>query len=158
MKKSGLTTLFVFLIIQFSASAQQITFYQLNSGSQILPTGGVVYSIGDLITGTSQHESFSLLYTPLIIVDTPGQELLNISTGDHELITVYPNPVHTKLLIESPDRAVFRVKIYQLSGELIYTFPETNEIDFESFAVGAYLVQLLSIDDEFLEQFKVIKN
>ena len=69
-------------------------------------------------------------------------------------ISIYPNPVSDIFFVESKSTGNFKVKVFNVTGSIIYTsdFTNTLEINASNFDSGIYFVQ---ISNEF--QFYVSK-
>ncbi|MBX7227725.1 MAG: FG-GAP-like repeat-containing protein, partial [Chitinophagales bacterium] len=76
-------------------------------------------------------------------------------------ISLYPNPTHNRLLIESKgyELGTFGVEIYDMSGNKVFENRQVTEreIPFEAYANGMYLVRIILTDgNEYL--YKIIKQ
>ncbi len=85
----------------------------------------------------------------------------NLSIGEHvntvkPLITIFPNPVHDFLTLNSTDN--FKsLSIINQNGQTISTFKgNVKKVDFSSFSNGVYLVDILTDKGKIIK--KVIKN
>ena len=68
-----------------------------------------------------------------------------LSTSDFDLneISLYPNPTNSVFNIEIPNEVVKQVEIYDLSGKKLLKSNQ-HKIDVSSFAIGIYMVQILT--------------
>lgn len=85
----------------------------------------------------------------------PTQETAIVQLVDENPVYVYPNPVVTKLIIETTESNV-QVEISDMTGKTIYTQKGINPISMESYKKGMYLVNL-SNKQRIIKTVKIIK-
>ena len=97
-----------------------------------------------------------------LVKDTTVNLTMNvlINTDHHGLqeLIVYPNPVDSKLIIESAE-LIKRIDLYALYGKLVITETVNNKkaiIDVSGFAIDVYNA-LIYIDSSRIVTLKVIK-
>lgn len=64
-------------------------------------------------------------------------------------VRMYPNPAHTTFTIESGEKPIERIRIFNLSGQVVKDIrvsSQTVQLDVGSFNTGVYLVQVISGD------------
>lgn len=71
-------------------------------------------------------------------------------------IRVSPNPVENILNIVS-DTEISKVEIYSISGKLVFSGHNTNQIDMQNFSNGMYLIKLHLVDNSFVFR-RIIKK
>jgi hypothetical protein len=74
------------------------------------------------------------------------------------MITIYPNPSSTSIIIETGISDSYNIEITSLNGQLIFNKEiegPTNQIDLSSFQKGVYFITIRSKD--FLTTKKIIK-
>ena len=67
------------------------------------------------------------------------------TVNNSQSIKVYPNPTSDKLWIESPAAEKLNVRIYNLSGSLVYNNPDhfsSNAIALSEFSNGTYILKI----------------
>jgi len=100
-----------------------------------LPVNYVVvsYNVSNLaVVETTSLSTIALNYCTLMNID---EKIFNNS------IVVLPNPAHSKIVIHSNEK-VESVEVYDISGKLISTQSNTNEIDVSELMQGMYFLQL----------------
>ena len=88
-----------------------------------------------------------------------AETFIGITTNSVAQFTIYPNPVSDMLNIAS-DKVINNVKVYNVSGQLIYNNVVKNvktEINTSTFANGMYLLQIESTDGISVQKFNVAK-
>lgn len=81
--------------------------------------------------------------------------LTSVETYDNG-ITIYPNPVENILNIESGEFLNFDIIVTDISGNIILTESNRNEIDFSEFAAGSYFLTLVVGDKQY--NYSLIKK
>ena len=71
-------------------------------------------------------------------------------------IHLYPNPAYNQLAINTDNKIIKVVYIYNTMGQLEETFENTNIIDTHSLLPGIYILKIIIEDKEYSEKF--IKN
>lgn len=83
------------------------------------------------------------------------------SASDKKLLSVYPNPAHTKVNISlSGYKGISEITIYNANGKqvAVYSKPQINSsIDVSKFAKGLYMLKIVTEDGEVLSS-KLIKE
>ncbi|WP_027418917.1 T9SS type A sorting domain-containing protein [Crocinitomix catalasitica] len=74
-----------------------------------------------------------------------------------EVINIYPNPSNAYINIDGITEP-FDVQLYDLSGRLVLTAENENQINIADFNNGVYLVQIRNSFDEIIQTTKLIKN
>lgn len=93
------------------------------------------------------------------ITQSPGELTSEEDTGMHTVI-VYPNPVHSVLLIDYGDDVFTSVTILNAGGALIRKLPskgKMQEVDFSGFNAGMYFIELVQ-SGGVTKKFKIIKQ
>jgi hypothetical protein len=85
----------------------------------------------------------------------PLQGATNVQLAKEDLISVYPNPVITKLNIDTKETDI-RVEIFDMTGKKLYSQHGVNPISMESFDKGMYIVNVSSMKG-VLKTIKIIK-
>jgi hypothetical protein len=82
-------------------------------------------------------------------------ELLTTSIESSILprIKLFPNPVASKLNLESGSNKIKSVRLFSRSGELIKQFPQVSEIPVDYLPAGLYFVHLIGEDFELVRKF-----
>ena len=138
MKKLPISLFLWLLLIPTSLIAQSEEPYVINAGGGSISEENIelTYFIGDYI-GIG-HTSIPA-------------ELTNI--------TFYPNPVKTVLRLHSTETELDKVQIFNVQGVKIKESTLiNNEVDFQGFPDGIYLLKILDKDQQSLGSVKIIKN
>ncbi len=73
-------------------------------------------------------------------------ELVDIKDVDLSQLKVYPNPTNDLLFIESEEREIEKIRIYDSTGDVVFTdaaiTPSDMEIDVASFSNGIYFIEI----------------
>ena len=81
--------------------------------------------------------------------------------SDKQQITLYPNPTHDKLILQTQgeDWHSYQIEVYNINGEKIFEQQQVSEreIPFEQFINGMYLVRII-LDNGSEHVFKIIKQ
>jgi hypothetical protein len=87
-------------------------------------------------------------------------QLSSIEQVNH-LISIYPNPVIDKLIIDNPELKILSINITDVSGKIVFSSREFNsnkiEIDFSSIANGVYFLTT-DINGKIVKTEKVLKK
>ncbi|MEE0266510.1 MAG: T9SS type A sorting domain-containing protein [Bacteroidales bacterium] len=77
----------------------------------------------------------------------------SLSEAEIEEIYFYPNPTDSKVIFS---QMIEKIEVIDLTGKVIFTFRNENEINFESLPAGAYYLRLTNNDKAVLR--KLIKE
>ena len=88
--------------------------------------------------------------------------LASIKTNTFEqLISVFPNPVQTKLTIDNIAQSIYKIKVYSVFGNQVYEATNIKtqaiDIDFSDFSQGIYIVETEDVFKNIARQ-KIIKQ
>ena len=88
--------------------------------------------------------------------------LASIKTNTFEqLISVFPNPVQTKLTIDNIAQSIYKIKVYNVFGNQVYEATNIKtqaiDIDFSDFSQGIYIVETEDVFKNIARQ-KIIKQ
>ena len=88
--------------------------------------------------------------------------LASIKTNTFEqLISVFPNPVQTKLTIDNITQSIYKIKVYSVFGNQVYEATNIKtqaiDIDFSDFSQGIYIVETEDVFKNIARQ-KIIKQ
>ncbi len=114
--------------------------------TEINPTLELVVDLCCAPTGLVMHENY-LFISQGYAGKISKIDIVNLSVAEVELntaITLYPNPVHNVLYINSPNLLVESVIVYSLQGAVIKKATLVDEIDVSNLATGLYFIQLSS--------------
>ena len=73
-----------------------------------------------------------------------------------ENIKIYPNPIQTSLHIDTGSLDKFEIVISDVSGNILHSQFDSNEIDFRNYPSGSYFLTLI-LNGNY-HNFKLIKN
>jgi len=79
----------------------------------------------------------------------------NITNQNISKISVYPNPSHGFYTINT-DEIILNVDVYNISGQLVKNYKNSNTIDISDFSDGIYYIQITT--DKNVTFSKIIKN
>lgn len=112
-----------------------------------------------LVTAVSEGSTIITIETE----DGKLQDMINVVVSSitsvevfENNIKIYPNPIQNTLFIELGDIAKYEVIISDISGNVLYSRFDENEIDLQSYPTGNYYLTLIANDKYF--NFKLIKN
>ena len=108
--------------------------------------------VGDYGINTPTYFNIDNIY---LVRNTTQVETVNNSLS----IKVYPNPTSDKLWIESPAAEELNVRIYNLSGSLVYNNPNhfsRNAINLSEFSNGTYILKIGTLSENNV--VKIIKR
>ena len=78
-----------------------------------------------------------------------------------QLISVFPNPVQTKLTIDNITQSIYKIKVYSVFGNQVYEATNIKtqaiDIDFSDFSQGIYIVETEDVFKNIARQ-KIIKQ
>lgn len=125
-------------------------------GSSITLPGGAVISVPGLYTFSITMPSgcirnYSINVVPCRLEDSSNEELVH----------VYPNPASTQLNISS-SAPINQIHMFSAEGKLVYSMPHATEqnqfdIDLSSFAVGTYIVKVLTEETTYTTQVVITR-
>ena len=152
----------VILALLFAATATHAQQVVANSGNSGSATGYKVdWTLGEPVIETisgsthiltqGMHQT-KLMITAIEEIEIPGLE-----------VKVYPNPTGRFLRIEVIQNgdAAFYYEVYDITGLKTVSKEiqsNTEEIDMGCYASGIYLLNVVSLNREYVKTFKVIKN
>jgi hypothetical protein len=156
-------------------SIPTVAFSQATVQNQVLSSSGNSFTVAnttiDFTLGETITNSFSIgssnfitqgFQQPIrkkIIIDVDN----NLSSND-ELdgfhISAYPNPFHSKLIIEITEYKELFLEVIDLTGRVIYNSQLSelvNSVDLSSFNSGNYYLNVYN-DGELVKKFSIIKH
>lgn len=74
---------------------------------------------------------------------------------------IYPNPANGMLFISSPEKAIRKIQLIDLTGKVVYTQDAESQhetIDLSGFINGLYFVQVRTSEDVFTAKFTINRN
>ncbi len=77
--------------------------------------------------------------------------LLNELDAADQKFVIYPNPAVDKLNISIIDNKNETIKLYSITGKLIYQIPFTNELNISDLPVGMYLIEINNEIQKFIK-------
>ncbi|MGS2726320.1 choice-of-anchor L domain-containing protein [Psychroserpens sp. BH13MA-6] len=99
----------------------------------------IYVSMENAYTGTRITNSFRITINP---------DLLSLEDQQIHEITLYPNPINDQLFIESPQKRIKGIVVYNMNGQLLLSTSVNNEetisVDFSNWDHGMYLIELIS--------------
>jgi hypothetical protein len=107
--------------------------------SHIYEEEGYWYDITENEDGSLEFS----LSSPSFCYAVFSNQLLSTQENRQSEISLYPNPVHDKLIIENLDSQIKQIKITDANGKLIYSQKVNstqNEIEFSQYPKGIYLI------------------
>jgi transposase-like protein len=111
--------------------------------------------------GYNGNNSATSCYTLKVALGTASKDIIAQSASDKKLLSVYPNPAHTKINVNLTGyKGVSEMKLYDANGKQVaaYRTPQVNsQIDISKFANGVYLLKIVTSNGEILNS-KVIKE
>lgn len=135
-----------------NASNQSVTWSSSNNNVATVDGNGLVTAVaeGEAII-TVETEDANYTDTIKIIVSPTS------SVKDYKIdVQLYPNPVQNSLHIDIKNISNYEVIISDVSGNILYSQFDKNEIDFSSFSAGNYFLTLI-INNQYYN-YKLIKN
>jgi hypothetical protein len=123
--------------------------------------GSVAYSIGQVVYTTNEGTSGSVAQG---VQHT--YEIFSVGIDESELtisLNVYPNPTEDNLILEINDFSNKKL-MYQLTdiqGKLLFDgqiIEAQTILDLSGLAPATYFVDVLSLDNNRIQSFKIIKN
>ncbi|MER3329535.1 MAG: T9SS type A sorting domain-containing protein, partial [Candidatus Kapaibacterium sp.] len=69
---------------------------------------------------------------------------------------IYPNPIQNTLFIDMGSITQYEVVISDISGNVLFSQYDQNQIDFRNFATGSYFLTLI-VNNKYYN-FNLIKN
>lgn len=112
-----------------------------------------------MVTAVSEGSTVITIETE----DGEMQDMVNVvvsSTTSVEIsddnIKIYPNPIQSTVFIELGDITKYEVIISDISGNVLYSQFDENEIDLLNYPTGIYFLTLIANNKYY--NFKLIKN
>lgn len=108
------------------------------------------------INGTGNNMTL-IITTPIFMSYVFGNTPLSSSDFELKQTLIYPNPVESKLFIDSQNKVIDKIEIFNSLGQAVKTInTDFNEINVSELASGIYLMKLYS--EGSMESKKFIKN
>jgi len=85
-----------------------------------------------------------------------SEQLLNVENFNISEMEVFPNPVTNQLFVNSGTTTLAYISIYSLTGKLIYSVKNTQQINMTNLPNGLYLIELGANGMKAFK--KVVKN
>jgi hypothetical protein len=145
------------------------TIHGQNTDQSVISTSGGDVTVGSTQLSWTIGQTVAASTTSNSIFLTEGfhqSEVIEIALGaspEEQIITIYPNPTVDYVSLQaSENRGFGTYQIVSIKGEILIgnqkaNFSEENKINMVDFIDGVYLL-LISIDDQPMRQFKIIKN
>jgi hypothetical protein len=121
---------------------------------------GVYYA---QVYGYNNNNSATSCYTLKVALGTATKsvDFAQAITSDKKIVSVFPNPAHTKIYINLTGYAgVSEIRLYDVNGKQVSTYRTADinsELDISKFASGVYMLNIITSNGEILHQ-KVIKE
>lgn len=148
----------VLFLLGWAVQAQQNT---VASGGEASGSGGSAsFSVGQIVWHAIPGQNFSVqegLQQPFEVFVLSAPE----HTENFPSITIYPNPVTSKLMLElgsPPEDSHY--ELYNISGQLIQSqqiSSESTPVSMENFQAGVYILQVKK-SKKSIRSFKILKN
>lgn len=113
---------------------------------------GIITAVSEgntLITAETEdgnlNDIISVVVSPLTSVEISSEN-----------IKIYPNPIQTSLHIDTGSLDKFEIVISDVSGNILHSQFDSNEIDFRNYPSGSYFLTLI-LNGNY-HNFKLIKN
>ena len=96
--------------------------------------------------------------TQLLAVNQEGFGVGIIHHSNENIIRIYPNPVKELLSISCSSTGVYRLKLYNVLGEVLYSneFESLEKIDVSNLAKGIYFLEVIKTNGDFHRVVKKI--
>jgi len=160
MKKLLTLTLTLLVSLSFGQTAIKKENISTDGGSQTNGTTTVVYTVGEIAI---QENSNGTIHLSEGFIGPDIAEAMDIK--DYTLlqnINIYPNPTQDFVNINFENESEYQINITDLSGKIIYTFEENNQleqrINLQNLKVGVYLLVIKDVKFKKYKIFKIVKK
>jgi Secretion system C-terminal sorting domain/Ig-like domain CHU_C associated len=121
-----------------------------STNSSLLPSSTVLVDGTTYYASQKQNGFESTQRLPVTVTLTP----LGVDTFKSNQITLSPNPTHSNLNLQlNNNKVADKITITNLSGKTILTLTNTNKVNVENLAAGAYLLQAQSGKEKYQSKF-----
>ena len=146
-------------VIGFSQTAIEKSSISSGGGTTINETTSVTYTIGEVAVNetTVGNIHISEGFISSKILKTLGV----VEYASLENIQVYPNPTIDFVTINFKKEANYTISIFNNSGQELNTIQTSfseQQISFESYAAGMYLILIKNSQKQLYKTFKIIKK
>lgn len=141
-----------FTIMPENATNKNVTWTSSNSSVATVNEFGLITAVAEgnaIITAETEDGNKS---DEINVVVTP---LTSVEFADNN-IKVYPNPVQNILQLDMGDVNRYEVIVSDMSGNILLSQFDKNQIDFSQFASGNYFLTLVINNNYY--NYKIIKN
>ena len=160
MKKLLTISLTLLVSLSFGQTAIKKENISTDGGSQTNGTTTVVYTVGEIAV---QENSNGTIHLSEGFIGSDIAEAMDIK--DYTLlqnINIYPNPTQDFVNINFENESEYQINITDLSGKIIYTFEENNQleqrINLQNLKVGVYLLVIKDVKFKKYKIFKIVKK
>ena len=135
-----------------NATNKSVTWSSSNNNVATVDNNGLVTAIseGSATIEVETEDGKLKDIVEVIVSPTTSVETANIN------IKIYPNPIENRLVIETGDILKYEVVLSDISGNILYSEFDKNEIDFSIFSSGNYFLTLIANNKYY--NFKLIKK
>ncbi|MCB0701201.1 MAG: Ig-like domain-containing protein [Candidatus Kapaibacterium sp.] len=139
-------------IVPENATNKSVTWSSSNNNVATVDNNGLVTAIseGSATIEVETEDGKLKDIVEVIVSPTTSVETANIN------IKIYPNPIENRLVIETGDILKYEVVLSDISGNILYSEFDKNEIDFSIFSSGNYFLTLIANNKYY--NFKLIKK
>lgn len=152
--------LFIIAILGISVSIKAQQVVSVAGQSTIIGGYTVDWTIGEPVTKTisSQNNVLTQGFHQTLLVITSSTQPIFSDNG----FTIFPNPVNTKLNIHVSGEIAetLSYRIYGINGRLVgegFIVGNKQEIDFQHYNSGNYVLQISKKDGEIAQSVKIVK-
>lgn len=141
-----------FTIMPENATNKNVNWTSSNSSVATVNEFGLITAVAEgnaIITAETEDGNKS---DEINVVVTP---LTSVEFADNN-IKVYPNPVQNILQLDMGDANRYEVIVSDMSGNILLSQFDKNQIDFSQFASGNYFLTLVINNNYY--NYKIIKN
>jgi hypothetical protein len=160
MKKLLTLTLTLLVSLSFGQTAIKKENISTDGGSQTNGSTTVVYTVGEIAI---QENSNGTIHLSEGFIGPDIAEAMDIK--DYTLlqnINIYPNPTQDFVNINFENESEYQINVTDLSGKIIYTFEENNQleqrINLQNLKVGVYLLVIKDVKFKKYKIFKIVKK
>lgn len=150
--KVGETYQINYSIMPESASNKNVTWSSSNNNVATVDGNGLVTAIAEGTAAISIETEDGNYEDEMNIIVSP---ITSVEMTDLE-VKIYPNPIQNVLQIETGDITNYELVITDISGNVLHSQFDSNQIDFSNFAAGNYFLTLITNNNYY--NFKLIKN
>ena len=139
-------------IVPENATNKSVTWSSSNNNVATVDNNGLVTAIseGSATIEVETKDGKLKDIVEVIVSPTTSVETANIN------IKIYPNPIENRLVIETGDILKYEVVLSDISGNILYSEFDKNEIDFSIFSSGNYFLTLIANNKYY--NFKLINK